>query len=1134
MGPFLALNLFIGGVFAFAAVHFGVMWWTSRRERLLLVIALLGLVGAALCAVLAVLLTTASPAVALQAVSLRYVAAGLAYILQVWIISMITGLRARPFVLLVTAWLSLAVVAMLLFSPRAELLFSIEQISLPWRERLWVPHFRPFGWWLRPLYFVVFFVELFGFLGASRMWGRDRLGALIVGVASTLGLARILLAANVDLLNSRWAYLGPAPTALWLLLISIQVSREQARTRERMLESERQARAVFDQTFQFAGLIAPDGTLLKANQTALRFAGVTEREVVGRPFWETPWWTHSREIQDRLRRGIALAAAGGTDNFEATHPGADGRLHFVDVSLKPALDEQGAVRHVIAEGRVVTERKEAEQALRESEARLRALSDNLPGSMVYQVVREPDGTMRFVYVSAAVERIHQLKADDVLRDSSLIYRQIPAGDAPRVAAAEAESLRLMQVFGVVTRMHRPDGTERWVQLSSAPRRLADGRVLWDGIETDITERMRADEALRESEERNRLMVEEVKDYAIFMLDPEGRIVTWNVGAERVYGYATEEVLGRHLSLFFTPEDVTAGFPALGLEVALREGHHAEEGWRTRKDGSRFWMTGSITPLRAPDGTLRGFAKVARDRTELKRSEALWRSIVDTTVEGVITIDEGGLIQSFNRAAETIFGWKEEEILGRSVAVLMPEPHRGDHARYLREYASTGAGRVIGVGAEVEGVRRDGSLFPMELSVGEYSFDQRRYFTGIVRDVTARRTLEQQLRQSQKMEAIGQLAGGVAHDFNNLLTVICGYADLLLLRTSSGDPGQNDVEQIRQAGERASALTRQLLAFSRQSVMEVRVLSLNAVVLNAEKMLRRVIGEHIELRVRLDPADLRIKADPDQLGQVLLNLAVNARDAMPNGGRLAIVSSHVDLDEAFVGSHPDFVTGTHVVLTVADEGTGMAPEVKARIFEPFFTTKEQGHGTGLGLAVVHGIVRQSGGNITVESEPQQGTSFRIYLPALREAEPALEAPAPLRPLEGHETILVVEDEAIVRDLAVTMLRRFGYEVLVARDGPEALRYGEDYQGVIDLLLTDVLMPGMNGPQLAAALRASRPGIRVLFMSGYTPDAMIRLGIAEGETELLKKPFSAQELAARLREVLEGARPVPSATQGPASR
>ena len=382
-------------------------------------------------------------------------------------------------------------------------------------------------------------------------------------------------------------------------------------------------------------------------------------------------------------------------------------------------------------------------------------------------------------------------------------------------------------------------------------------------------------------------------------------------------------------------------------------------------------------------------------------------------------------------------------------------------------------------------------------------------------------LEAHLHQTSKMEAVGRLAGGVAHDFNNLLTIINGYSEILIEELVTDAKAIDYLKEIRNAGGRAASLTRQLLAFSRRQVLTPQVLDLNAVVSNLEKMLRRLIGEDIKLHTFLNPSLGRVKADPGQIEQVIMNLAVNARDAMPKGGNLAIETSNVELDEEYARNHPTVKPGPHVVLVVSDTGVGMTPETQARIFEPFFTTKEQGKGTGLGLATVYGIVKQSGGSVWVYSELGKGTTFKIHFPVASDSSAVKEPPKLETDLaSGTETVLVVEDEDGVRSLVRLALVSGGYKVLETPDPESALAICASYDGPIHLLLTDVVMPQMSGPEVASKVAARRPGIRVLYMSGYTDDAVVHHGVLSQEMPFIQKPFSPAALRKKIREVLGG--------------
>jgi nitrogen-specific signal transduction histidine kinase len=395
-----------------------------------------------------------------------------------------------------------------------------------------------------------------------------------------------------------------------------------------------------------------------------------------------------------------------------------------------------------------------------------------------------------------------------------------------------------------------------------------------------------------------------------------------------------------------------------------------------------------------------------------------------------------------------------------------------------------------------------------------------YFNVILEDITEHRLLENQLRQAQKMEAIGRLAGGVAHDFNNLLTAIFGYVDLLREDLPEGSSARQDTEEIRKAAERAAALTRQLLAFSRQQVLEAVIVNVNDLVEEFDKMLRRLIGEDVELRAALAPDLANVRADPGQLQQVLMNLVVNARDAMPTGGKLLIETANADLTEEYAELHQPVIPGAYVMLAVSDTGVGMDADTRARIFEPFFTTKEKGRGTGLGLSTVYGIVKQSGGYIWVYSEPGHGTTFKVYLPRVDAPAHPVAQPREARTLAGTETILLAEDDEMLRPLAKGLLRKLGYIVLEAPSAEEALGAAAGHDGPIHLLVADVVMPGASGRELARRLAASRPETKVLYVSGYTDDAIVRHGLLDPGLAFLQKPFTPDTLARKVREVLDG--------------
>ena len=514
--------------------------------------------------------------------------------------------------------------------------------------------------------------------------------------------------------------------------------------------------------------------------------------------------------------------------------------------------------------------------------------------------------------------------------------------------------------------------------------------------------------------------------------------------------------------------------------------------------------------------------------QLRDSEERFRAMFDSAAIGTGVLDLEGRVVTSNRALEQMLGYEKDELASLSAAELT---HPDDRDRELELFGELAEGRREEYRLEKRVLAKDGEVVWAHhtVSLVRDAFTQPKFAIAMLEDITPRRQaederirLESQLRQAQKMEAVGQLAGGVAHDFNNLLTAIRGYSEFALNRVGGSDPAlQKDIEEISRSADRASSLTRQLLAFSRKQLLQPRILQLNDVVSEVDKMLRRLIGEDIEVVTVFGRALGRVKADPGQIEQVLVNLVVNARDAMPDGGKLTIETSNVDIDDEFASHHDGLLPGRYVKLAVHDTGHGMDAETKTRLFEPFFTTKEQGKGTGLGLATVYGIVKQSGGYVIVDSEPGRGAAFKIFLHRLEAGVDEAEHPVRLeeaRP-RGSETVLLVEDEEVVRNLVREILQGNGYAVLEARNGAEALELGERFTAPIHLLVTDVVMPKMSGRELAERLVTIHRETRVLYMSGYTDGAIGQHGVLDPHTELLQKPFTFDDLAQKVRKVLD---------------
>jgi two-component system, cell cycle sensor histidine kinase and response regulator CckA len=547
--------------------------------------------------------------------------------------------------------------------------------------------------------------------------------------------------------------------------------------------------------------------------------------------------------------------------------------------------------------------------------------------------------------------------------------------------------------------------------------------------------------------------------------------------------------------------------------------HRDGSWRVIMDSSQIVHDARGTPL-----YLQGVMTDVTEQEFAASTAALQAAALDAAADAIVIMDPDGTIEWVNRAFTGLTGYTAAEAIGKNPRDLIKSGSQ-DTAFYGEMWTTLLAGKAWK--GELVNRKKDGSLFTEEQTITPVvdAAGTITHFIAIKRDITARRDLEMQYRQAQKMEGIGRLAGGVAHDLNNLLTVINGTVELLLPKTGEAPEQLADLMEIRRAADRAAALTRQLLAFSRQQVLKVEVLDLNTVVGNMMKMLTRVIGEDVRIETHLSDDLCAIRADATQLEQVVMNLAINARDAMPTGGTLTISTAHAQLDEAFAARHVTVKPGPHVHLRVRDSGHGMDATTRARIFEPFFTTKESGKGTGLGLSTVYGIVKQSGGSIWVESSPAEGTTFDIYFPLVDEA-PAIaaarsSAPRPVLATEGsEETILVVEDEDAIRQVAIRVLTRQGYKVIAANSGEAALAEVAALDRPIDLLLTDMVMPGMTGPELAKQLRAQQPGLRVLFTSGYSADAVARqFGLTDNTWAFISKPYGLADLTREVRRVLD---------------
>jgi PAS domain S-box-containing protein len=842
-------------------------------------------------------------------------------------------------------------------------------------------------------------------------------------------------------------------------------------------------------------------------------------EIIGKSDFELAW----REMAELYRADDKLVMEQGSPklNFEEPENSADGSLLWLRTSKLPLRDREGKVIGVIGTYEDITERKRAERALQERTAYLNTLIENNPLAIVTVDVQG-----RIKLCNPAFERLF-LYPQQEIEGANLDELVAPPESIPEAKEFTKQSLSGISVHAA-SRRRRKDGSLVDVDLYGVPL-VMQGEIVGEfALYQDISTRMQAEAALIEERHLLRTLMDNVPD-VIYFKDRESRFTRINKALAKMFGLNDPaQANGKTDFDFFTDEHAEQAFADEQEIIRTGQPVLAKEEKETWPDGRETWVSTTKMPLRDAKGNIIGTFGISHDITARKRaeealraSEEHFRSFIKNLPVGVYRTTPDGRVLMANPALLRMLGYDSlQELASRNLEGVSFEA--GYPRSEFREQIER-QGEVRGL--EAAWKRRDGSVVFVRESAKAIRADHGRvlHYDGTIEDITERRRLEEQFRQAQKMEAVGRLAAGVAHDFNNLLTVVIGYSDLLLKRLPASDRLRPSAEEIKKAGEQAALLTRQLLAFSRAQVLQPQILDLDSLLTNAQQILERVIGEDIELVTHLPPGLGHVKADPGQIEQVILNLAVNARDAMPQGGWLALEAANVELDSTYARGHGGVLPGHYVMVAMSDNGIGMDAETQARIFEPFFTTKEQGKGTGLGLSMVYGIVKQSGGSISVYSEPGKGTTFKVYLPRVDQTVEVM-APGELgieEPSQGSETILLVEDEEAVRSLAREVLESRGYHVLEAEGAIEALEVGKRHKDRIHLLLTDVVMPQMNGRELAKRLAPLHPETKVLYMSGYAENAIVHDGLLDQGTALLQKPFTADGLAHKLREVLESA-------------
>jgi PAS domain S-box-containing protein len=854
---------------------------------------------------------------------------------------------------------------------------------------------------------------------------------------------------------------------------------------------------VFDvETLQF--LEVNEAAVAKYEFSRDEFLGMTIADI--RPPEDVP------ELSAHLK---ALAAESPPHGLWR-HRRKDGTLLTVEITAKDIVFKERRARLVVAQD--IGEHEQFAVELQKRQQFLQSVLDALPA-----VVFVKDREGRFTLVNTAWEGFTGVPRDRAAgKTASDVFPADVADRIRRDDVATFDANARTETEEVV-----PGAQGLQTQLTSRfPLRSEEGRIEGlVGLAVDITQRKRAEDSLV----RANAFAESVIQTAnvIFVhLDAAGTVCKTNVAAEEITGYKRAEIEGRSWFELLVPRD---RYPYVWEEFQrlMREGVTAGsfENPILTKQGDERQIMWRNTTLREGDRIV-GIVAFGMDVTDRRRAEdqqARLSRVVEQAAESIMITDAQGTVTYVNPAFESISGYSRAEVIGQNPRIL--KSGHQDAAFYRRMWETLARGEVWK--GRLVNRRKDGTLFQEDATIGPVRDASGRLvnYVAVKRDVTTEMRLERQLMQAQKMEAIGRLAGGVAHDFNNLLGVIVGYGEITRRKLRDDDTLAGKVDQILKAAERAAGLTRQLLAFSRQQVLQPKIVDLNVIVSDVEKMLRRLIGEDIQLTTSLDPGLGSVKADPGQIEQVLMNLAVNARDAMPEGGHLTIETRNAELGPDDAARRPPTLAGRYVMLAVTDSGMGMDAETQSHLFEPFFTTKAMGKGTGLGLSTVYGIVKQSEGYIWCYSEVGVGTTFKIYLPRVDEEASPAHKPTAVRLAHGSETVLLIEDDGALRDVVCEILEGAGYTVLVADGGAKALQIADEYTGAIQLIVTDVIMPGLSGRHAAEKIKSARSEVEILFISGYTSEAIAKHGVLAPGAKFLSKPFTTEDLLRKIRDVLD---------------
>jgi PAS domain S-box-containing protein len=870
-------------------------------------------------------------------------------------------------------------------------------------------------------------------------------------------------------------------------------------------------RRIFDTSLDLILVVDGRDTLIRVSPSSESILGYRPGEMIGHSGAE---FIHSADLGNS-RAEMRLARQGRhTRNSETRYVHKYG--HIVSLAWSGSWSE--AAQQYFFTGRDTTEQKLTEE-------KFRLAVDASPSGLV---MTNSNGAI--VLVNTETERLFGFNRKELIGRPVDIL--VPAGQRGHHARHRTDfvtqpAARRMgagrDLYGL-----RKDGTEFPIEIGLNPIHTQRGLLVLSVV-VDISERKRTEAALRDYAEREQLFIAAVESSndAIVTKTLDGVITGWNPAAERLFGFTAQEAVGKSIDMI-VPDDLRIEVRGILEKIRRAEKVEHHETVRTTKDGRRIDVSLSISPIKSPSGAIIGAAKVARNITEGKRaqeklleSEQMARGIIAHALEAFIQLDDDGYVLEWNPQAEAIFGWSRQEAVGSSLTTLfLPEEFSPRYLKLSARLRQADDNESAGERFELEAVRKDGRKIKIEVSLTALRRRTGYVFNSFVRDVTERILADDRLRQGQKMEAIGQLTGGIAHDFNNMLTVITGTIDILADAVSDKPDIAALAKLISEAADQGAGLTSHLLAFARKQPLQPRETDTNTLMMESVRLIRPTLGEHIEIEPILADKVWPALVDAGQLGTALLNLALNARDAMPNGGKLTLETENTVLDESYAELNREVRPGNYVMIAVSDTGDGIPEAIRDKIFEPFFTTKDVGKGTGLGLSMVYGFVKQSNGHIKIYSEEGHGTTFRIYLPQARDSHSGqLPDVAPEVLIEGDsETILVVEDDPMVRTGVTAQLQGLGYKTIQAANAAEALAIVDD-DVPFDLLFTDVIMPGpMNGRQLAEEVAKRRSALKVLFTSGYTENAMIHHGRLDPGVLLLAKPYRRVELARMIRVAL----------------